>query len=61
VRAESGSDAALQESLRKALRLSATDGTAKKHCLTCHDGNNSPHFDFETFWKKIEHKEEKLE
>jgi hypothetical protein len=33
-------------------------GAAKKHCLTCHDGNNSPNFDFETYWKKIEHKEE---
>ena len=59
-RAESGSDKALKESLRRAIRLSVEGGTAKKHCLTCHDGNNSPHFDFETYWKKIEHKEESL-
>ena len=56
-RAEAGSDKALQERLRKALRLPVEGGVAKKHCLTCHDGNNSPHFDFDTYWKKIEHKE----
>ena len=58
--AEAGSNAPLQESLRKALRLPVEAGTAKKHCLTCHDGNNSPHFDFETYWNKIEHPEEGL-
>ena len=56
-RAEAGSNGTLQESLRKAMRLSVEGGTAKKHCLTCHDGNNSPYFDFETYWKKIEHEE----
>ena len=56
-RAEAGSNATLQGNLRKALRLSVEGGMAKKHCLTCHDGNNSPHFDFDTYWKKIEHKE----
>jgi len=60
VRAESGTDDVLQESLRKAIRLPVEGGTAKKHCLTCHDGNNSPHFDFDTYWQKIEHKEEEL-
>ena len=56
-RAEAGSNATLQTNLRKAIRLPVEGGAAKKHCLTCHDGNNSPHFDFETYWKKIEHKE----
>jgi hypothetical protein len=56
VRAEAGANRELQENQRKALRLSVEGGTAKGHCLTCHDGNNSPKFDFETYWKKIEHK-----
>ena len=60
VRAESGSNTALQESLQKAIRLPVKSGAAKKQCLTCHDGNNSPNFDFETYWQKIEHKEESL-
>ena len=60
VRAEAGSDTTLQVNLRQVIRLPVESGAAKKHCLTCHDGNNSPHFDFETYWKKIEHKEESL-
>ena len=60
VRAEMGNNETLQASLRKATRLSVEGGAAKRQCLTCHDGNNSPHFDFETYWQKIVHKEEKL-
>ena len=58
VLAEMGSNETLQVSLRKAIRLPVEGGAAKKLCLTCHDGDNSPHFDFDSFWKKIEHKEE---
>lgn len=25
------------------------------NCIQCHDAENSPHFDFETYWPKIEH------
>jgi len=60
VRAEMGTDTALQARLRSASRLPVESGAAKKQCLTCHDGNNSPHFDFETYWQKIVHKEEEL-
>jgi hypothetical protein len=56
VRAEMGNNQALQANLRTVIRLSVENGTAKKHCLTCHDGDNSPQFIFETYWKKIEHK-----
>jgi hypothetical protein len=56
VRVEAGSNQQLQENVRKTIRLPVAADTAKKHCLTCHDGNNSPNFDFETYWKKIEHK-----
>ena len=59
-RAEMGTNATLQGSLRNAIRLSVESGAAKKQCLTCHDGNNSPHFDFDTYWQKIVHKEEEL-
>ncbi|MDR1962676.1 MAG: hypothetical protein LBQ50_02740, partial [Planctomycetaceae bacterium] len=56
IQAEQGSDAAFQEKLRKSMRLPLN--TAKKVCLQCHDGDNSPHFDFDTYWSKIVHKEE---
>jgi formate-dependent nitrite reductase cytochrome c552 subunit len=56
--AEKGSDKAKQENLRKAIRLPVAEGAAKKHCITCHDGDNSPKFDFDVYWKKIEHKNE---
>lgn len=57
IKAEQGADTALQEKIRRQLRLSVEGETVKKHCLTCHDGNNSPHFDFDTYWKKIDHRE----
>ena len=60
VRAESGSNRALQEQLRLAIRLPVEGGLARRHCITCHDGDNSPGFDFDTYWKKIEHKEESV-
>lgn len=28
---------------------------AKKLCTRCHDGDNSPNFDFEKYWPKVEH------
>ncbi len=55
--AEKGGDTALQEKLRKAVRLPLADNVAKKHCITCHDGDNSPAFDFDTYWPKIVHPE----
>ncbi len=55
--AEQGSDEALQEQLRLAIRLPVANNKARKHCITCHDGDNSPEFDFDTYWPKIEHKE----
>ena len=30
----------------------------KQLCITCHDGENSPDFDFKTYWPLIEHKEQ---
>jgi len=28
---------------------------ARQHCYECHDLDNSPHFDFETYWPQIAH------
>jgi hypothetical protein len=56
VNAEKGADVKLQEKLRNAIKLSV-DKNAKKICIECHDGDNSPHFEFKTYWEKIKHKE----
>jgi hypothetical protein len=52
---EIGSNEVAQERYRAAMRVSTEDG--KKMCYTCHDLDNSPNFNFETYWPKIEHKE----
>ncbi|MCL2005857.1 MAG: hypothetical protein FWG73_06795 [Planctomycetaceae bacterium] len=60
IRAESGSDRELQARLRSALRLPLEGQAARRHCITCHDGDNSPLFDFDAYWEKIKHPEEPL-
>ncbi|MDR1480639.1 MAG: hypothetical protein LBJ00_17060 [Planctomycetaceae bacterium] len=60
IKAERGADIKLQEKLRSTIKLSA-DKNAKKICIECHDGDNSPHFDFKTYWEKIKHKENDTE
>ena len=52
--AEIGSDEALQERLRSAMRLGEN---VKKVCYQCHDGDNSPSFDFDAYYPLIEHKD----
>jgi len=56
VAAESGSNEALMEKYRKAVRLTKADAE-KSFCVTCHDGDNSPDFKFETYWPLVEHYE----
>ncbi|HID75817.1 MAG TPA: hypothetical protein EYP56_07450 [Planctomycetaceae bacterium] len=56
VKAEMGSDLALQRKLQQAVTLTLEDAK-KQQCITCHDGENSPDFKFETYWPKIEHRE----
>ena len=53
--AELGSNKTKQAEMRKAVRLPLEN--AQKNCILCHDGDNSPHFDFETYWPKIKHSE----
>jgi hypothetical protein len=55
-----------RDSLRAAMRLKIVpnegnkekqaDGAVMTRCMICHDHDNSPDFDFQTFWPKIEHK-----
>lgn len=46
---------ARRDSLRSAMRL--TKATAAEHvCGNCHDIDNSPAFNFDVYWPKVEHK-----
>jgi hypothetical protein len=66
VAAEMGSDFDLQEKLREAAVITLEESqqavsraiSDKQPCMNCHDLDNSPDFDFETYWLKIEHREE---
>ena len=55
--AEAGGDLELQKRLRKAMVVTKEE-SAKRQCYTCHDLDNSPDFEFESYWPIIEHKEE---
>jgi hypothetical protein len=57
VEAEMGADFELQEKLQKAMVVTKEE-SEKRQCYTCHDLENSPDFDFKTYWPKIEHIEE---
>jgi hypothetical protein len=66
VKAEMGADVALQEKLRPPTVMTLDEAkqpvsnaiTDRQHCMNCHDLDNSPEFDFDTDWPKIEHREE---
>jgi hypothetical protein len=53
---EEGSNEALQKTLRKAVRLTKEEAR-KQQCVTCHDIDNSPAFDFDKYFPLIEHHE----
>jgi len=59
--AELGTDVALQKKLREAVRITkaeSADALSKKpNCFTCHDLDNSPDFDFDSYWPDVEHYE----
>ena len=52
IEAELGDDEALQMKLRTGMQLG--DHT-KQICHSCHDGDNSPNFEFDSYYKIIEH------
>ena len=54
--AEKGKDVVLQKKLEDAMILTK-EQAEKRHCFTCHDGDNSPDFDFKTYWPFIAHKD----
>ena len=56
VKAEMGSDAELQKKLRQAVVVTIEE-SKKRQCYTCHDLDNSPDFDFDSYWPDIEHSE----
>ena len=60
VEAEMGADTALQEKLQKVMVVTKEQAqTDKTHwCLNCHDLDNSPDFNFDEYWPKIEHSED---
>ena len=55
---ELGSNEALQKKFRKAMVITKAE-SKKQQCMTCHDLDNSPDFDFDTYYPQIEHHEEK--
>ncbi len=54
--AELGNNEKLQEEFRKAVRITKEE-SKKQQCTTCHNGDNSPDFDFNTYWPLVEHSE----
>ena len=54
-----GDDKVLQKKLQKAVRITKDEAadprTGKQNCYSCHDGDNSPAFNFETYWPLIGH------
>ena len=61
VAAESGGDAALQKKLQQAMVVTKEESQTShgKWCQNCHDLDNSPDFNFETYWPDVEHYEDK--
>lgn len=56
VAAESGGDEALQLELQKAMVVTKEE-SRQRQCFTCHDGDNSPDFNFDEYWPLVEHYE----
>jgi hypothetical protein len=56
VAAESGSNETLMEKYRLSVRLTKAD-SEKFFCASCHDGDNSPDYNFEQYWPLVEHYE----
>jgi hypothetical protein len=58
--AEVKADLVRQKALQAAMRITAPgrpEAEAEKTCITCHDGDNSPEFNFKTYWPYVKHSE----
>jgi len=56
VEAEMGSDLELQAKMQQAMAVTKEEARHRQ-CYTCHDLDNSPDFDFDTYWPYVEHYE----
>jgi hypothetical protein len=56
LKAEDGSDEALKKKYQRAMRVTK-EQAKKEQCITCHDLDNSPEFNFDKYWPLIEHHE----
>jgi len=54
--AENSGSEALRKKLRQAMVITKADAK-KQQCLSCHDLDNSPEFNFDLYWPFIEHHE----
>jgi len=57
VQAEMGSDFELQRKYQKAMVITLEE-SKQWQCASCHDLDNSPDFDFDTYWPIVQHYEE---
>ena len=55
IAAELDSDESLQERIRSFMRLG---DDVKKVCYACHDGDNSPEFEFDVYYPLVAHEED---
>ena len=60
VAAEMGADSALQEKLQQAMVVTVQQAreSSVHWCVNCHDLDNSPDFDFDTYWPEVAHTED---
>lgn len=58
IAAESGANKKLQEQIYEAMRVTKEQAD-QAVCRGCHDLDNSPAFQFETYWPQVEHYEDK--
>jgi len=56
-KAELGDDEELIQKLRRAMVVTKEE-SQKRQCVTCHDLDNSPDFDFDTYWPHVKHYEQ---
>lgn len=54
VAAEAGTDMTLKAAFRKLMHVDL-ENVERTTCIKCHDHDNSPEFDFKTYWPQIEH------
>ena len=56
-KAELGNDEELIQKLRRAMVVTKEE-SKQRQCVTCHDLDNSPDFDFDTYWPHVKHYEQ---